>query len=79
MPKRKNITGSNSTTSGIALQTILPKIFNVFKMHILLTFGHLKFRDGYLSMHRKFAFCRLVMSTLHKYYLQGMDLIISIC
>jgi hypothetical protein len=46
MPKRKNITGSNSTTSGIALQTILPKIFNVIKMHILLTFGHLKFRDG---------------------------------
>ena len=33
MPKRKNITGSNSTTSGIALQTILPKIFNVVKMH----------------------------------------------
>ena len=33
MPKRKNITGSNSTTSGIALQTILPKIFNVVKMY----------------------------------------------
>ena len=46
MPKRKNITGSNSTTSGIASQTILPKIFNVVKMDNSSTFGHFKFRDG---------------------------------
>jgi hypothetical protein len=39
MPKRKNITGSNSTTSGIASQTILPKIFNVVKMDKLEVYG----------------------------------------
>ena len=39
MPKRKNTTGSNSTTSGIASQTILPKIFNVAEMHKLEVYG----------------------------------------
>ena len=39
MPKRKNITESKSTISGIASQTILPKIFNVAKMDKLEVYG----------------------------------------
>jgi hypothetical protein len=39
MPKRKNITGSNFNTSGIASQLILPKIFNVAKMDKLEVYG----------------------------------------
>lgn len=39
MPKRKIKQDQNSTTSGIASQTILPKIFNVAKMDKLEVYG----------------------------------------
>lgn len=40
MPKRKNKTESNSTTSTIASKTILPKIFNIAKINRWDVYGN---------------------------------------